>query len=355
MPKHPRRPKVYECSFPNCGKKYSRPILIRQHENSHVNKRPFKCPEPGCDKAFFKNSNLKDHEYTHRPTNERPFACRLCEMKFISLDRLRKHELTHTERYKCSFEECSQAFWSYQGLKRHKNMVHDRILNCDICNKFFQLPRLVQEHRINKHFECPSHPCTFSGCYLVYPDESALKKHIHEQHPELKCENCNEKFIGEKALKIHMSVHNDIRANLYQCTICNDRFVATTDLALHMKQLHGHIEGDSEVKSQLEDYFGRTGSPSLEGLAKTKGFTADSIMVEESERKRPRRAVPPSNPLLDSSESVIKIVSEPTKPVFRCPYKSCQRKFIRKHFFDKHLMKHLEIIERDTERQAVSE
>lgn len=353
MPTKTNRPKIYACSYPDCKKAYSRPVLLRQHENSHKNERPFKCLEPDCDKAFFKKSNLQDHSYSHRPMSERPFACSLCEMRFISLDRLRRHELTHvSDRYKCTREGCTRAFASYQGLKHHIATFHDRVLNCDICNKFFQLPRLVKEHRIRNHSEVPTNACPMLGCHSIFADKSELDWHMSKYHPELVCNTCGEKFVGEKALNVHISVHHQMNyPSLWRCSLCCNNFVTETDLNNHSLTVHGHEPSPEATENPLDRYLIETDSPSLQTMLRRNAHQAD-IIPDESQviKKRGRTKTSRSLPLADLRSSVIGVVSQRPQTVHVCPYKSCQKKYVRLHFYEKHLIRHKDMIDLEEHR-----
>lgn len=278
--------------------------------------------------------------------SERPFACNLCEMKFISLDRLKRHELTHTDRFKCPRDSCTRAFSSHQGLKHHITTFHDRLLNCDICNKFFQTPRLVKEHRIKKHSEVPSHPCTFNGCYSVFTNEAQLEIHIKDKHPILVCEQCGEKCVGEKALAIHMSVHGlDTPIGEWLCESCGNSFKSKSNLDVHFETSHGGSTLSS-TGYLLGGYPPDLEVPSLETLTKRNGYSADIIFDEtDLPKKRGRSKETKSLPLSESGSSVIDIVSRGSQKSYVCPYKSCQKRYVRLHFYEKHLINHEKSIE----------
>ncbi|PHH67547.1 hypothetical protein CDD83_6529 [Cordyceps sp. RAO-2017] len=42
--KFPSDLKTLACTWPGCGKTFNRPARLRDHLNSHTNRRPFKCP-----------------------------------------------------------------------------------------------------------------------------------------------------------------------------------------------------------------------------------------------------------------------------------------------------------------------
>eukprot|EP00744_Colponema_vietnamica_P003928 GILI01005950.1.p1 GENE.GILI01005950.1~~GILI01005950.1.p1 ORF type:complete len:407 (+),score=85.95 GILI01005950.1:101-1222(+) len=69
--------KAYICPFPNCGKAFSAPCRLRDHEFSHTKEKRFTCNFPGCGKSFSLASNYKRHLRLHakhaqqkEPSNE---------------------------------------------------------------------------------------------------------------------------------------------------------------------------------------------------------------------------------------------------------------------------------------------
>lgn len=339
------------------------------------------CSEKGCGKAFFKKSNLQDHGFSHLPMYTRPYACTLCEKKFISLDRLRRHELTHTERYKCQRAGCGRTFGSQISLRHHLDVFHDRVLNCDVCNKVFQLRRLVKEHRIKKHSAVPAYACVVGGCYAVFSNQNSLLAHVDSKHPDLVCELCNERFTGFRALSIHMSVHHnedrvcsvDIGYNAHKSSFVqkNERFevfslsqellgvLSAEDAVVSLKDPAARDtvtdpssdpaaskDAESSNSTALVRYLAKSENPSYQSLTRRMGYVAEVVCDDlEPHRRRGRPSTIKSLPLPSSGASIINMVTKGVAKEYLCPYKSCQRKYVRKHAYDKHLKQHLNHIE----------
>ncbi|KAH8873227.1 Zinc finger protein 425 [Schistosoma japonicum] len=89
------------CDAPNCNARYFSEDDLRRHKLSHLyasdkdSRRRHACTYPGCGKAYSKLNKLKEHLRSH--TGERPYVCREpgCGAAFIRLYGVKRHELTH--------------------------------------------------------------------------------------------------------------------------------------------------------------------------------------------------------------------------------------------------------------------
>jgi general transcription factor IIIA len=99
--------KRYSCTFEGCGKAYTKPSRLEEHERSHTGQvsspavieiklltllqRPFVCEI--CGNSYLRDTHLHAHTRCHLPESSRPFIC---------------------ERQKCG-----KRFWTSQHLKTH--------------------------------------------------------------------------------------------------------------------------------------------------------------------------------------------------------------------------------------------
>ena len=77
-----------------CGKVFTRPDNLKQHQKIHYDEKPHPCDK--CDKYIHRNSHLKRHvkQVHERRAAQREYQCSTCGQTFHNLAPFRAHQKT---------------------------------------------------------------------------------------------------------------------------------------------------------------------------------------------------------------------------------------------------------------------
>ncbi|OBA23432.1 hypothetical protein METBIDRAFT_21870, partial [Metschnikowia bicuspidata var. bicuspidata NRRL YB-4993] len=329
--------KKYVCPEDGCDKAYNRPALLRQHQRTHSNDRPFFCPKENCDKSFFRKAHLENHLLSHLLDSEKPYHCFVCGKGMTSLQKLKRHEAVHVKSFKCTFEGCDKAFFAWQSLRHHVEMDHEKALTCEHCNKCLPNKPSLQRHKLKHHGEASLFSCEHPGCFQSFKDDNALKNHIENCHPKLTCSECKKVCIGGEALAAHMRTHTTNRDNspLLRCEACDSpaQFSNREDLIRHYEDFHSSAVLSHAIK--IED------GTDLLTLKKIRSAQSMQTMLRDAEVKSETKHTV-TQEFIPSPEksSIISLMMNLNQKVYTCPRKNCQRNFVRFHAFQKHIKRH---------------
>lgn len=329
------RSKTYLCEYDNCDKAFTRPSLLTEHQNTvHLGRKPWKCNQ--CESSFTKKIHLERHLYTH--TDERPFYCSFCGKGLITRQQLKRHEVTHTKSFNCEYEGCNESFYKHPQLRAHILAVHLQSLKCHECNKCFQRPYRLKNH-IAKHHNpdvVNAYQCTFSVCSKSFKTWSALRLHVKNDHPKLKCPICSKPCVGEDGLNMHMKIHDEnLVSRNWKCHICNDQsFAKKLELLDHYSNSHSEEIPAYLLEQKVVPYVETNvaGKTECEKSPTKKYVKATDILAIRTETNL--------NRFFDGGKDAMTLLLNTVGRKFRCPYSKCYRSFKTEEKYNIHIEKH---------------
>ncbi|XP_058815868.1 zinc finger protein 595-like isoform X1 [Topomyia yanbarensis] len=216
-----RKSKFKDFICDKCGVTMASSFQLQQHMKKIHKKievqRDFKCDE--CQRSFVNAENLRRHkERGHTSVEE--YVCTICGKEFTVKENLWTHWRAHNRVEKFECELCKTAgrryiFWDQKTLNRH--------------------------YRISKmHGGVRKYKCCYENCTNAYTHRSDLQRHeakVHEGIRPFVCKVCNKGFIRNRDLRLHERLHTG--AKLYTCEVCMAEFNVHQQYKEHCKEAHG--------------------------------------------------------------------------------------------------------------------
>ncbi|KDQ14931.1 hypothetical protein BOTBODRAFT_109620 [Botryobasidium botryosum FD-172 SS1] len=213
--------KRYQCTWDGCGKAYTKPTRLDEHERSHTHDRPFVCAT--CSKSYLRESHLNAHARSHQPESAKPFQCDVggCSKRFWTKQHLQRHDDVHKgeKPFKCKEDGCQEAFTKHHQLRSHFAQAHcpegtkNFVCEHSGCTKSFATSQKLENHakvHKDKRYACTNSTCLSSGS-AFFSKWSALQAHIREAHrPTCHHPDCNGRtFASTASLNMHEKIHED--------------------------------------------------------------------------------------------------------------------------------------------------
>lgn len=179
-----------------------------------------------------------------------------------------------------------------------KKKIDEKVFCCDICNDRFSNKKLISNH-IATHsskYKGKKYNCAEKGCFFVYPDRRALKRHMLNNHVKL----------------------------VLPCPFCKVVFQKRPVCIQHIRNFHQNV-GTEKLEKEIS---------TLIGTKLTDFMTEIPSLWKKSDPKQYKCSL--CNKILDRI-SLLKfhIAREHMKFSFKCNF--CPKSFSRKNIYKYHL------------------
>ncbi|XP_046362470.2 uncharacterized protein LOC124139453 [Haliotis rufescens] len=235
-----KKARQYSCS--SCGKKFSKAIHHRTHEQSHHginhNMKEYKCEVEGCEFRTLAKHNYFKHKMTHQ---EKMYSCQYCGIKIRTMDYLQRHinkQHLNIRPFQC--EHCGSAFGDMHALKSHISAVHvkKKEFKCEHCS-----------YAANIRYKVATH------MYQVHGIRASFDK-----RKEIKCPHCNYTALVKSWMTKHMDRHATTKN--YTCELCGKTFGSPRNLNSHTRWAHKtakhqcpHCEYITKTPTRLKNHI----------------------------------------------------------------------------------------------------
>ncbi|XP_030752752.1 zinc finger protein OZF-like [Sitophilus oryzae] len=205
---------LYDFQCTKCGKCFNDALSFKEHENVHLNIKPFGCVV--CSKHFYYSRYLFSHQtrtHTVRVYDpESKTQCNVCQKIFARLDTLEKH-------------------YSSKHLNVRTGPYEKKHL-CDVCGQGFSRPDKLKIH-YRKHTGEKPYSCVYCSKSFIKRDYLIMHERIHSGEKPYSCEICGKCFNQGAPLRIHIRSHTGERP--YICPYCGSGCVSRGALNSHIK------------------------------------------------------------------------------------------------------------------------
>ena len=174
------------------------------------------------------------------------FYCEQCDQKFDDKKAILDHQdKVHNKLFQC--ELCQKCYFDGGNLNSHKILAHSTKTNdekkkyyCDLCEFVTKERRDLVDHNVAIHLKKKDFSC--DKCDFATATKGSLRKHQKRKHqisPSIKCDLCDYTFKNalHSDLLSHMKTHQTNRP-LIKCEHCSKEFLTKGGLNSHVKLIH---------------------------------------------------------------------------------------------------------------------
>ncbi|XP_013195736.1 zinc finger protein 624 isoform X2 [Amyelois transitella] len=262
--KKPKRVKkmTFDCSCPDCGKKFTKPLLLNKHLKNTLKRICNRCgklmPKSKlaqhmskyhdievfdcniCHKLFDEENRVTEHYL--KCHDNKSIHCDTCKMGFDSARSLNGHTYSHS-LFHC--KNCSKSFENLKCFSYHQEKcssakvvkTHDNIkYTCDYCGLSYDKKPSLRVHIIHKHLNVLPYVCELCGKRTSTIGHLRSHEAIHTQKRKIYECYCGARLRTEVGYQMHQRIHTGEKP--YECEECGDKFLSASRRLDHIKRRH---------------------------------------------------------------------------------------------------------------------
>ncbi|XP_053618697.1 zinc finger protein 234-like isoform X1 [Plodia interpunctella] len=263
-----RKPKnisLFDCSCPDCGKKFNGPLLLNKHLRNTLKRVCNECGEVMlkaklashmlkhheievfscsiCHKIFNDTKKMKLHSF--KSHSNRDTQCDICKNGFDSVRSLNGHMYCHS-LFHCN--KCSKSFDSLKCYRYHQGQCnpskdktdHNIKYTCDYCGSSYDLKPSLRIHIIQKHLNVLPYVCELCGKRASTKAHLRSHEAVHTQKRKIYECHCGARMRTELGFQMHQRIHTGEKP--YECDECGDKFLSASRRLDHIKRRHRSIK-----------------------------------------------------------------------------------------------------------------
>lgn len=240
------------CHF--CSQTFKCKADLEKHSKIHLNTGSQKCNI--CDEVFATTGILAEHKLTHCKIQQGN-VCVACKLSIKSEEQFYLHSQEHGFQgavMQCII--CRQTLASLLELQmhgRHHFQSRNSFHTCCVClNSFEDSESLISKLNSSGRTYYVCKPCyngnsnefSCNQCGAAkFSTASALEMHLLTHKKSYQCIKCQESFISEQEIQIHVATHMMTEGNSHECYLCYAVLDSPAKLQCHLIE-HTYNNGD---------------------------------------------------------------------------------------------------------------
>ena len=142
--------KILDHFCTRCEEVYPTKSQLDKHFHSVHGQKKFQCEL--CDHISANAQNLKYHVNTVH-LKLKPYCCEKCGKSFVQKRRMEEHIIIHHNPQEKSYicDLCGKSFASQASLTSHRGEFHFKVLECELCDRFFGSKKKMNRHILSVH------------------------------------------------------------------------------------------------------------------------------------------------------------------------------------------------------------